>query len=363
MPILQRQLLREMLINALVTFGVVVLIFVIGGSLTILHGTNYLTLELFGRLVLFFIGTRLSTILPMTVLIAAMFTYGRAAAENEINAMRASGIHLSYVFLPGILFGLLTSAFALHVNDEVAARMQFAWNAVSEENFASALSSLAERGDHGLDISKREKLFWESRDPETGYFRNLRIKRYQDAKKDGAQGLETETFADSGFVSFDSRRKLAMLHLLGVKTLHGDKMEGTEIGELQIPVSLNQDAPEKKVSCYTLTELAEGQSRRYDDAPKKRSLVTEFHQRIAGAFACFLFVLVAMPLAVIFKQGSRMVAFLLALLVALVVYYPTFILGEVLAKETEMPPAMAIWSGSAVLLLLGVGLNAVVFRR
>ncbi|MFH0946654.1 MAG: LptF/LptG family permease, partial [Planctomycetota bacterium] len=103
--------------------------------------------------------------------------------------------------------------------------------------------------------------------------------------------------------------------------------------------------------------------RSFKGAFKTRMLQSEFHKRIAGAFACILFVLVGMPLAIIFKQGNRMVAFLIAFLIAIVVYYPTFILGEVLAKETDLSPLLAIWSGSVVLFILGGGLTAVVLRR
>ena len=362
MPILQRYLLREMLANGLLTFGVVTLIFIVGGALRVLHDSDLLTLGVFVELVLLFIGTELGTILPMTVLMAVMFTYGRASAENEINAMRASGIHLAYAFAPGLLFGLAGSALVLHVNDEVAPRMSFQERQFSEQAIASTLESFAARGEQGIEISDHERLLWHTFDPETGVFHKLRIKRYPSDIKKGANAVQDEIYAETGHISFDDRQRLMRVHFEDVKKLHGGGAN-TSFRRFHIPFPMSIEAREKKVYHYTLSELIEARSRRYDGAPKRTVLVAEFHQRIAGAFACVLFALIAMPLAVIFRQGNRMVAFLIALLVALVVYYPTFILGEVLAKETDLPPILAIWSGSIALFILGVGLNAVVFRR
>ncbi|MDP6380614.1 MAG: LptF/LptG family permease, partial [Phycisphaerae bacterium] len=44
---------------------------------------------------------------PIGAVLAATLVYGRLAADNEINACRASGIHLGTLIWPGIFFGLL----------------------------------------------------------------------------------------------------------------------------------------------------------------------------------------------------------------------------------------------------------------
>ncbi|MFH0944694.1 MAG: LptF/LptG family permease, partial [Planctomycetota bacterium] len=125
MPIFHRQFLKELLQNAVVTFLVITLIFVVGGSLKVLHKSEFLTLWTFLGAVWFFVGTNLDKTLPMTVLVSVVLTYGRASAENEINTMRASGIHLYSACIPGILFGLLGTTLVLHANDRVAPRMDF----------------------------------------------------------------------------------------------------------------------------------------------------------------------------------------------------------------------------------------------
>src|SRR5262245_33224192 len=48
--------------------------------------------------------------IPATTLFATCVVYGRLAADNEILAIRASGINLTKVVWPAVLIGLLTSA-------------------------------------------------------------------------------------------------------------------------------------------------------------------------------------------------------------------------------------------------------------
>src|SRR5215212_367958 len=48
--------------------------------------------------------------IPATTLFATCIVYGRLAADNEILAIRASGINMTKVVWPGLVLGLITSA-------------------------------------------------------------------------------------------------------------------------------------------------------------------------------------------------------------------------------------------------------------
>src|SRR5436305_14819213 len=47
--------------------------------------------------------------IPATTLFATCVVYGRLAADNEILALRASGINMVKVVWPGVFLGLITS--------------------------------------------------------------------------------------------------------------------------------------------------------------------------------------------------------------------------------------------------------------
>ena len=60
--------------------------------------------------------------LPMAVLVAVLYAFSRLAAENEINAMKASGVSMWTVLLPVLLGGFAMSLFMLAFNDQVLSR-------------------------------------------------------------------------------------------------------------------------------------------------------------------------------------------------------------------------------------------------
>ena len=60
--------------------------------------------------------------LPMAVLLAVLYTFSHLAADNEITAMRASGISVYQVLLPVLIWGACMSAFNFAFVDQVLPR-------------------------------------------------------------------------------------------------------------------------------------------------------------------------------------------------------------------------------------------------
>lgn len=361
MPIFQRYLLKELIQNALVTFAVITLIFMVGGALRFLHKTELITIATFVRAVFFFIGTNLDKTLPMTVLIASVLTYGRAAADNELNTMKASGIHLATALIPALFFGMAGTAVVLYVNDKVASEMEFRKGELIEAGMDGAMEALMDRGGNAIQLGKNVHVIWRAVD-DLGRMHDLRIKRYAKGDENESRPLIDEIMAETAHLVPDHKQGVLYLDLEGVQTLYGE-FKGGAAGSLRYPIPLREQEWDKHPKEHSLTELATARGRRYVGAHKIRTLDSEYHQRVAGAFACILFVIVGVPLSIIFRHGNRMVAFLIAFLIAIGVYYPTFMLGELLSDETKISTFLAVWSGSIFLLLLGGGLTVVVFRR
>ena len=60
--------------------------------------------------------------LPMAVLVATLYAFSRLAAENEINALKASGVSLGRVLVPVVFGGALMSLVMIGFNDQVLPR-------------------------------------------------------------------------------------------------------------------------------------------------------------------------------------------------------------------------------------------------
>ena len=60
--------------------------------------------------------------LPMAVLVAVLYGFSHLAADNEITAMRASGVSVAQMLRPGVLAGVLVSGFNFFFIDQVLPR-------------------------------------------------------------------------------------------------------------------------------------------------------------------------------------------------------------------------------------------------
>lgn len=62
---------------------------------------------------------------PMAVLIATLMTFGRLSEDNEITAMRASGISFLKIIRPALIFGTAVCCLLLYFNNYVLPEMNF----------------------------------------------------------------------------------------------------------------------------------------------------------------------------------------------------------------------------------------------
>ena len=62
---------------------------------------------------------------PMAVLIAALMTFGRLSEDNEITAMRASGISFLKIIIPALIFGTIVCLLLFYFNNFILPEMNF----------------------------------------------------------------------------------------------------------------------------------------------------------------------------------------------------------------------------------------------
>jgi lipopolysaccharide export LptBFGC system permease protein LptF len=86
-------------------------------------------------------------------------------------------------------------------------------------------------------------------------------------------------------------------------------------------------------------------------------------ERFARAASPLAFLLLGFPLALVFRSGNRMIAFLLATLIGLFVYYPTDKLADTMLDQHLVGPITACWSGNALIAAIGLLLLVFVVRR
>ncbi|HYN64307.1 MAG TPA: LptF/LptG family permease, partial [Candidatus Limnocylindrales bacterium] len=89
----------------------------------------------------------------------------------------------------------------------------------------------------------------------------------------------------------------------------------------------------------------------------------ESHMRLSDSAAALIFVLLGLPVSLLWRRYDRTGAFLVAFLLALFLYYPSQQISFALARMDALSPLVAAWSGNVLLLVLSLGLMWRVFRR
>ena len=86
---------------------------------------------------------------------------------------------------------------------------------------------------------------------------------------------------------------------------------------------------------------------------KANRYLVEFHKKFAIPFACMVFTLLGVPMAVSSSRSGRGVSVSLAIGVFLV-YYLFLVGGEKMADRGRLDPFLAMWSANFFLLAVGI---------
>jgi len=81
-------------------------------------------------------------------------------------------------------------------------------------------------------------------------------------------------------------------------------------------------------------------------------LLTEPHRRWSAGFACLCFVWVGAPISIFYRHRDFLTSFFLCFLPILIVYYPLLAFGVDGAKNGTLPP-WGVWAGNVLLLAWG----------
>jgi len=86
---------------------------------------------------------------------------------------------------------------------------------------------------------------------------------------------------------------------------------------------------------------------------KSNRFMVEFHKKLSIPFACLVFALLGVPMAVTTSRNGKGVSVSLALAVYLI-YYIFLVGGEKFADKGKMDPMLAMWSANLVLIAIGI---------
>ncbi|MBM3253723.1 MAG: YjgP/YjgQ family permease [Candidatus Omnitrophica bacterium] len=300
----------------------------------------------------------LSYTLPMSILTSVLLTFGKLSSDNEITAIRASGISLISILVPVLVVGILFCMLSIYLNDRVLPKSHFTSRKILSEIGFKKPTAYLEAGTF-IKTFKKYIIFIYS--IEKNKLHNIRI--YEPLK-----GKSTRTIiAKHGEFIPLPEQKLIKLKLIDGVSDEPNPENPNNFFKLSfktyfITLDLAEDQKgsniEKKPKDMTIEELEEEIKNFAKENIDPSPLLTEIHKKISLSFASLAFVIIGLPLAIRTKRHEKSIGFGMSLVI-IMVYYLLLAFGEALALRQLCPPPVAMWFSNVLLVLIG----AILFCR
>ncbi|HET9029926.1 MAG TPA: LptF/LptG family permease [Candidatus Aquilonibacter sp.] len=359
-PILDRYLLGEMVrpfvfaFSAFLLFWALNIFFAAADYIINQHAPFFLVL----RFVIFRIPPAIPMAFPFACLFAGLLAMARVTGDNEVIAMRTSGITLWRIALTPLLFGFAMFVVSYATNE---------WIAPASAEYSTRTFYQIIYHTNALPV---EPQFF-TKDPDTGnvFFitqilpdrKTMQgVQVYKPARY-GAWSetlqAKTATVDHSALILHDviDTRYNADGYVVGQQKI-ADAAIGLPLAEAaaQFMTTINSDASttsSKQLSTQVQAMQAQGVS-----GTALGNLQVNLANKLAWPFASFIGVVIAVPLALRFGKRGRTIAIALAI-AAFFVYYLMSSAGAALGRNAQINPYLAAWlpniiMGTAGLLLL-----------
>lgn len=355
LPILDRYVIKEMLgpfafgfvaITLFMTVNMLYLAadYIFGKGIPIDLTMRWLVLQLPALMYL---------VLPFSTLCGVMLGFGRLAGDNELTAMRTSGVPLHRIAFPGYVAGIVMFALAFAINENLAPPAERQADIVFRQ-IAYHSSQPIITPDQFLKTSngaQQYTLYVGSVDASTGLMHDIAIwvmqAGYYPEWWTASTGRQenghirlfngVESHADNrGMVTAQQRFKEMDIPLGDTSALYGGSLTAFDMNSKELKKQVN-------------AEMSSGEDARQDEMV--------LQEKFAMPAASLISVIMALPLAARFGRHGRAIGALMTI-AAMVVYYLCMAATNAMGKNGIMSTWLAAWMPN--LLFGGIGLALLV---
>jgi lipopolysaccharide export system permease protein len=324
-------------------------------DLIVRYGVSVLTVV---QLLIFILPSTFAITIPMGCLVAVMVGFSRLKSDNEITAMKASGISLLPIVTILLGLGLLLTVGMITFNNTLLPKANYGYrnlyfNIVSQRAAIVVQDHIFVEDFDGYVFRVGDK------NPITGELKDVVVF----VRKKPEDPIRT-ILAQRGQLISDPKSRRVMLKL--------------EKGYMQLVQQNNLNAYSRIDFDTTFLDLdinreLAGQNSEVDRSPREMSmgqiqrlihdpthqgenanlLWVEYYKKISIPFACFAFVLIGAPLGILAPRSGRYFSYFIG--VALIFIYYIFIsLGETFGTDGKMDPFLSMWLPNLLLVAAGL---------
>ncbi len=299
--------------------------------------------------------------IPWGLLTAVLLVYGRMSADNELIALKSSGVSIPRICVPVFGLALVMTGLCFWINADVAPR--------AAKKMAASL----------FEVATNNPIALFSADEVVDQFPDRRV--YVGAKKGNTllnltifeiakDATPTKViYAKRGVLVPDPANQRLLLKFFDARFEQRDSDDPRDVNKIQhgivmregsFPISLDalyaENTKGQRLESFTLPELSAFIHK--GEGNELLGAKVEYQRRFSASLACLAFALVAVPLGITTHRKETSVGFALSLVIAFS-YYVFIILATTFRNDPRMLPEALIWLPNIIFITLG----AVMFFR
>jgi len=360
------------------------------GQQLISEGVGWLALI---QLLPFICMIALQIAVPATLLFSVCSVFGRISADNEIVALKSVGVSPLKVIRPMMILGLLVSLPSVWINDLAVSwaqpgMEQVVLRSIKEIIYNRLRTRRSYENDKGFTVYVQEvQGDWLIRptifcfDEVTGKPTTITAERAQIFKDPDQDQLILEMVNSKGETSHSNATRFNIpgserfnMSLNRASQKGGDSARPSQFAMKQIPDEVDKqlkhnDRITETMAIQISMGLGMGRYNQLSEASlqsmavqieenRKRltRLELEPYRRWSFGFACFFFVWIGVPFAILNKSADYAWTFGMCFIPIMLMYFPLFGLALDRAKDGAWP-ASTLWIGNAFLFFVGTWLR------
>ncbi len=372
MKLLDRSLLREMIVPFLIGQAAIVMMLI--GSVLYNNATvllmNQVPVAYVGKLILYFLPFLIHMTMPVAMAVGASLAVSRLGRDSEITVMRASGASLIRIFMPFFVVGLLASVGDFFFGELVVPlsvqRMEAVlaeipnhlpklqplageWIVSNDKSYVIYVSTMIPKGSyielHGLEIVSGPKAIYSGESAPLHCFANHG--RYRDGHWILDHPVVFTYTTDGKKVSLMSPKTMDFYITVDPQAFQSGFL-------LQLPM-WTMARSSNRTFWQLGAEIKRNQKQHINDI----LTVLDYHFKLSIPFSCLVMALCCPPLSLRFSRGGGFMGVLLSICLVFV-YWNTMLLARILgtpgpdAGVALLSPVVAAWTQNVVFVLLGL---------
>ncbi len=324
---------------------------------------NGLSPRVMGKILLCLLPDVLRYALPFSILVSTVLVFSRMSADNELVALKASGVSLWQITAPGLALALVFCGAGVWLGMVAAPSLRYEGELLKWQTMGENSLALLEPGTSTFLSGQQVSIRIGSKDPESGLLRDVHI--YQLGK--GGKTLRAITAEAARVQVHPEERDLQLTlyrftvaqqelpDLPPLSSQEGEEDPGGEGGKrpgflagetltLHLEYGTIQDRKSlgRKLKMMPVTMLFGDLLWNQSQGNSVSRHWYEFHYRLALAFSPLAFLLLGIPFGIRNRRSETSSGLLICLGMALA-YYGVILLCDALVRHPELHPEFLIW--------------------